>query len=1391
MWSPRDISLCLCVPVLSLYSYSGHAEETPKAVLVLDPDQTQFYSGETVTLRCSIEGQDTSGWKFLWRRDGHVVHPPQGWTVYNECTIHSLDESYSGDYTCTGLKDGKDVQSETVKLRISALPTATLTVEPQSPVFTGETVTLKCVIEPERVWRYKWYKDRNNNLLPQSSTSTHTITVTKSDGGYYWCQGEMRDRPVSSQMSGRVYLTVKAPPEAMVTVVSPHSPYYPGETVTLRCDIAEYTDWDQYDWYKDNNLISDQNRKTIIISLPDHDVQYTCEGRSEGRPKNPQRSDPVSIFHTALPTATLTVEPQDPVYVGDTVTLKCVIEPEGVWKYKWYKGRNSYLLSQSDTDTHTATVAKSDEGQYWCQGERKDRPTSSQPSRRITLDVKALPTATLSVVPPHGPYYPGERVTLRCDIAEYGDWDQYYWYRGSDDIHNGPSQTTTISLPNKAGQYRCGGHRGSRPTISQRSAPVSISITALPTATLTVEPQGPVFTGETVTLKCVIEPERVWKYKWYKDRNSNLLPQSDTSTHTITVAKSDKGPYWCQGEMKGRPVSSQMSGRVYLMVKALPEATVAVVSPHSPYYPGETVTLRCDIAGYTDWDQYDWYKDNKFVSGQTKKTIISSLPDHAGQYTCEGRRGGRPEKSQRSAPVSIFHTALPTATLTVEPQSPVFTGETVTLNCVIEHERVWKYKWYTDKRQDLLPQSDTSTHTIIADQSHKGQYWCQGERIDRPTSSQPSRKITLDVKAKPTATLSVVSPQGPYYPGDEVTLRCDIAEYTDWDWYYWYRGSYYILSQRSQTTTIFLPVHVGQFQCTCEGERGSRPTTSQRSAPISITLTAMPVPTLTVEPALSSVFAGETVTLTCVIQPSGGWTYEWYKGWMFLASETNTYTISRATVSDQGEYKCLGVRKTNRKSYYSNIVQLTVRARPQAVLRGPPQTWLTEGGSVTLSCEVEGSTTGWIFHWYKTAPYSSGLVYVKHDDRSYYVELVSDSISGAGGSYTLSPAALRHTGVYVCRAERGEPAYHTEFSQPQPLWVSGVSPPASVIIHSNWTQIFTDESLSLSCGVQGNSTGWRLRWFTGRGGESKCPTDWRSETGSTCTIRLASSSDSGVYWCLESGEQRNPVNITVHTGNVILESPAHPVTGGDPLTLRCRYRYKPSHISADFYKDGTLLQTSTTGEMTIPAVSESHEGVYRCRNPEKGESPESWVTVRGRKVSDSESSNLVVAVGVVVGLLIAFALVILLVLLYRSRKVNVTPNPGQQQSNSPSSTSQQRQVVGGAVAGSSDVVYAEIELKETDAERKKKAKTGSTKSDTLYSILKPVKKPDLAGPSDVTYADVQIKMKPQGNRAKPTSSEEDCVYSSVQPGCSSDGGSSDVTYAQVRKGAKKPGNKNA
>ncbi|XP_034146665.1 Fc receptor-like protein 5 [Esox lucius] len=121
-----------------------------------------------------------------------------------------------------------------------------------------------------------------------------------------------------------------------------------------------------------------------------------------------------------------------------------------------------------------------------------------------------------------------------------------------------------------------------------------------------------------------------------------------------------------------------------------------------------------------------------------------------------------------------------------------------------------------------------------------------------------------------------------------------------------------------------------------------------------------------------------------------------------------------------------------------------------------------------------------------------------------------------------------------------------------------------------------------------------------------------SNNGSNYLINPLKPFDSGEYWCeSDTGEYSNTVNITVHGGHVILESPPLPVTEGHSVTLNCRYKKTPSDLTADFYKDGSLIRTESTGVMTIPAVSQSDEGLYSCRHPELGRSPESWMTVTG------------------------------------------------------------------------------------------------------------------------------------------------------------------------------------
>ncbi|XP_038839698.1 Fc receptor-like protein 5, partial [Salvelinus namaycush] len=251
-----------------------------------------------------------------------------------------------------------------------------------------------------------------------------------------------------------------------------------------------------------------------------------------------------------------------------------------------------------------------------------------------------------------------------------------------------------------------------------------------------------------------------------------------------------------------------------------------------------------------------------------------------------------------------------------------------------------------------------------------------------------------------------------------------------------------------------------------------------------------------------------------------------------------------------------------------------------AVILESPALPVTGGDSVTLRCRYQGTPSNLTADFYKDG------------------SLIGTETTG---EMTIPAVSKSDEGLYKCTNSKGE-------SPETWMTVTDISLPDSLSVSPDRSQFFKYESVSLSCEVQGNSAGWRVMRNAERGKLSECVTDWGKQQESSCIVLLIPS-DSGVYWCESgSGEHSNAVNITVHDGAVILESPALPVTEGVSVTLRCRYQGTPSNLTADFYKDGSLIRNETTGEMTIPAVSKSDEGLYKCTNSE-GESPESWMTV--------------------------------------------------------------------------------------------------------------------------------------------------------------------------------------
>ncbi|XP_056224611.1 uncharacterized protein LOC130164142 isoform X1 [Seriola aureovittata] len=631
------------------------------------------------------------------------------------------------------------------------------------------------------------------------------------------------------------------------------------------------------------------------------------------------------------------------------------------------------------------------------------------------------------------------------------------------------------------------------------------------------------------------------------------------------------------------------------------------------------------------------------------------------------------------------------AVLTLEPNwSTFFTGESVTLICDTQEreETDWEYQIKKDS-WEFVQYNSYKRYTLHLWTGYSSEYQCFA-RHRRTYEIKRSNIMSLTVSDKPKATLLPGTTTIP--AGGSVTLTCSVDGSAEWK-YYWSRqtsGSYEDLTMRYGDQNRELNISQGgKYWCT--GGRGNPVFYTHASDVVPIKITFSNKVTLTLQPSWRQIFSGETITLRCEIEGGGDvqWEYEWRTPvsstrWTYV----NYWSIS-ASPSYSGSYTCRGAHRGDQDSSteWSKGITITVSHKPRPVLTVSPS-WLSPGASVTLKCEVELPSAGWRFYWYKAVPDGS--------QRSYSYELLPGNSSGTEqDSYIVH--GQTHTAGYVCKAGRGDPVIYTETSELKFVWSGDVRPSASLTVSPDRVQHFTSDSVSLSC--EGNSTEWRVMRFA-EGDYLSC-SDWGRMTGSICNIHSLQYADA-VYWCESgSGEFSNAVNMTADTG-IILVSPVHPVAEGASVTLSCKLRPENVLSNVIFYKNDKLIQNDTRRELTIPAVSRSHEGFYKCkgetslRTLRSGASLESWMSVKS--VSGPEDSWF--PVPLIVGLVCGLLLIVLLLLLFRYRKTKNSCFIRSQSTNQSSATdhmmkqdeTQCRKYTSPLHDESRDVTYSVIEL---------------------------------------------------------------------------------------------------
>ncbi|XP_073330727.1 B-cell receptor CD22-like [Pagrus major] len=734
---------------------------------------------------------------------------------------------------------------------------------------------------------------------------------------------------------------------------------------------------------------------------------------------------------------------------------------------------------------------------------------------------------------------------------------------------------------------------------------------------------------------------------------------------TIQVSVSDVGWYKCEFD------DGTESADRELRVKVSNRNTLTLQPNWPQIFSGETITLRsnrpkaelraddrdipvggsviltCSVNPSAGW-KYFWYRGEKTSEPLTTQLSAGRIRvSHGGVYWCRGGRGESVYYTEYSDPITV-NTNDSCFVRPVQPESTntdrvdyendnysallhgdVCLYETVRGRQEAEHDSCFV--------RPVQPESANANREDYENDHYSALLHGDVCLYDTIRGRQEAEHVSN----KATLTLQPNWPQ--IFSGETITLRCEIKYGGNTEWTYeWYKDNLKTTTTSNEYRIISATeAHSGEYRF--KGRRDSYFST-EWSDVIKLTVSFHNKAVVTLQPNWSEIYRGETITLRCEIKDGGDteWEYEWKTTSSEKPSNLNEHRIC-ATASHSGDYWCKGRKKSEKSSTdWSDPFKLTVSDKPWPVLTVSPS-WLSAGASVTLTCSVKDQSAGWRFYWYKTVPDQSNYFYS-------YELLPGNSSETEQDSYIVH--GQTHTAGYMCRAGRGDPVYYTDYSEPKFVWSADFHSSASLTVSPDRAQHFTSDSVSLSC--EGNSTEWRVRRLSTEDSYLSDCTTWRTMTGSTCKLRIYRPSDA-VYWCESgSGEFSNAVNITIQDEDMILLSPARPVTEGDSVSLSCKLRRQTFDFTVFFYHNEKLIQNDTRWELNISAVSKSDEGFYKCQHSGR-ESAQSWMSVQG-----DSSFPVLLVVGLVCGLVLVIPLLVLFC--YKASKDSCFVRPVQSES---------------------------------------------------------------------------------------------------------------------------------
>ncbi|XP_072232295.1 Fc receptor-like protein 5 [Leuresthes tenuis] len=410
------------------------------------------------------------------------------------------------------------------------------------------------------------------------------------------------------------------------------------------------------------------------------------------------------------------------------------------------------------------------------------------------------------------------------------------------------------------------------------------------------------------------------------------------------------------------------------------------------------------------------------------------------------------------------------------------------------------------------------------------------------------------------------------FAGESVTLKCDIRNGSVTDWLYEFNrnGRQIAPITANKSFSMNLTADLGgDYQCIAHRKGLESFTKESNNLTLSVSADTATIP------------EGGRVNLTCSVEDSASWKYDWFIRAPDANKAANRTNAAQnfISISEEGIYWCRG-RRGNPAFFtgHSEIFYIEKKLSGHVTVKLQHNwTQVFSGEMISIRCEIQGGRNNeWEYEWRTT----------------------SSNAPPTQEEHSIT-ASVSDSGDYWCKGRRGLYS-STDWSNALTLKVSYKPRPRAM---ADRRVITVGGNANLTCSME-NSAEWEFFWFRHTSNFSEIQVN-----GDGKPDRVISISQGGLYFC--RGGRGEPVNFTDDSDVVAIENRVssraavslHPnwplIFAGETITVTCGIY---SGGNADWVYGWSKPNSDTVptnNGFTIINASASSSGNYSCMGRHK------------------------------------------------------------------------------------------------------------------------------------------------------------------------------------------------